>query len=329
MSRPRTITTTFTMCAFATYALGFTGAATAQTYPTKPIRVIVPFAPGGPTDIWSRLIGAKLQETWGQPVVVENRAGGTGQLGTGIVQSAPADGYTLLFTSNSAHVVSPLLREPRPFDSVRDFTPVTMVLKYPMYVLINPKVPAMNVAEYIALAKSQPGKLNYSSVGTGSGGHLACELFNIAAGTDIVHVPYKGAAPAQAALIAGETQMMCDSVGFSHGHVKAGRLRGLALFASKRSAAAPEIPTLAESGVPQGEAYIWLGFLAPAGLPAPVLARLNNEVVRIMNLPEMRERVVTGGSEVVANTPEQFAREMASESEVWLRVIREKKIKAE
>jgi len=173
------------------------GTAVAQTYPAKVIRIVVPFPPGGPTDLYARVIGQKLQEAWGQPVIIDNRPGGTGLLGSDIVRQAPADGYTLLFTSNSAHVMGPLLREPRSFDPVRDFTPVSMVIRYPMYILVNAGVPARSLGELIALAKARPAQLNYSSVGTGSGGHLACELLNVEAGTQIVHVPYKGAAPAQ------------------------------------------------------------------------------------------------------------------------------------
>jgi tripartite-type tricarboxylate transporter receptor subunit TctC len=300
-----------------------------QSYPSRPLRVIVPFPPGGPTDLYARLIAQKLQESWGQPVLVENRAGGTGQIGTGMVMQSPADGYTLLFTSNSAHVISPLLRNPRPFDSVRDFTPVSMALKYPMYLLINPALPAKTVAEFIALAKARPGQLNYSSVGIGSGGHLACEMFNIAAGTNVMHVPYKGAAPAQAALVAGEVQMFCDSVGNSQALVNAGKMRGLAVTAPRRSSAVPEVPTMGEAGVSGMEAYIWLGLLGPAGIPPGILARLNAEVVKIMNQPEVRERVQKGGNDLVANTPEQFARDMREEQDMWARVIREKNIKAE
>ena len=298
-------------------------------FPSRPIRVIVSFPPGGPTDLYARLIAQKLQEAWGQPVVVENRPGGTGQIGTSMVMQAPADGYTLLFTSNSAHVISPLVRNPRPFDSVRDFTPVSMVLKYPMYLLISPALPARTVAEFIAIAKAKPGQLNYSSVGIGSGGHLACEMFNIAAGTNVMHVPYKGAALAQAALVAGEVHMFCDSVGNSQSLVNAGKMRGLAVTAARRSSAVPEVPTMAEAGVPGMEAYIWLGLLGPAGIPPGILAKLNAEVVKIMNQPEVRERVLKGGSDLVANTPEQFARDMRDEREMWSKVIREKNIKAE
>ena len=307
--------------------------ATAQapeaTYPSRPVRIIVPFPPGGPTDLYARVIAQKMQESWGQPALVENRVGGTGQVGSSLVLQAPPDGHTLLFTSNSAHVISPLLRNPRPFDPVRDFTPVTIAVKYPMYLLINPALPAKTIPELIALAKSRPGQLNYSSVGIGSGGHLACELFNISAGTNIVHVPYKGAAPAQAALIAGEAQMMCDSVGNSQAMVAAGKMRGLAVFADQRSTPVPEVPTMEETGLKGLAAYIWLGMLAPAGVPPGILVRLNAEVVRIMSLPDVRDRALKGGNEIVANKPEQFAREMRDEQELWARVIREKNIKAE
>jgi len=309
------------------------GIASAQApetaYPSRTIRFIVPFPPGGPTDLYARVIAQKMQESWGQPVLVDNRVGGTGQVGSSMVMQAAPDGYTLLFTSNSAHVISPLLRSPQPFDAVRDFTPVSMALKYPMYLLINPALPAKTLPEFIALAKARPGALNYSSVGIGSGGHLACEMFNIAAGTNIVHVPYKGAAPAQAALVAGEAQMFCDSVGNSQQMVAAGKMRGLAVFADQRLSAVPDVPTMGEMGLKGLAAYIWLGLLGPPGLPATVLAKLNAEVVRIMNLPDVRERALKGSNVIVANTPEQFARDMREEQGLWMQVIRTKNIKPE
>ena len=313
--------------ALSVFAVG--QSAFAQAYPSKPIRIIVPFPPGGPTDIYARLIGARLAESFGQPVLVENRVGGTGVVGSDAVRTAAPDGYTLLFTSNSAHVMGPMLRSPRTVDPVKDFSPVAMAIRYPMVVLINPGVQARTIQEFAALAKASPGKLNYSSVGIGSGGHLACELFNIVAGTEIVHVPYKGAAPAQAALVAGEAQMMCDSIGFSGQFITAGKLRGLALTSDKRLAAAPDIPTLKEAGFPGMEAYIWLGLLGPPNLPPAIVSKLNGEVVKFMSTPEMRERVLKGGSEVMAGTPEQFANDMRAEEKVWLRVIKEKGIKAE
>ena len=309
------------------------GSAAAQApeagYPGRPIRIIVPFPPGGPTDLYARVIAQKMQESWGQPVLVDNRVGGTGQVGSSMVMQAAPDGYTLLFTSNSAHVISPLLRSPQPFDAVKDFSPISMALKYPMYLLINSALPAKTLAEFIALAKARPGALNYSSVGIGSGGHLACEMFNIAAGTNIVHVPYKGAAPAQAALVAGEAQMFCDSVGNSQQMVAAGKMRGLAVFADQRLSAVPDVPTMGEMGLKGLAAYIWLGLLGPPGLPAPVLAKLNAEVVRIMNLPDVRERALKGSNVIVANTPEQFARDMREEQGLWMQVIRTKNIKPE
>jgi tripartite-type tricarboxylate transporter receptor subunit TctC len=232
------------------------GAAHAQNYPAKPIKLVIPFPAGGPTDTYARLIGQKLYEAWGQPVIVENMPGATGLIGSNIVKSAPADGYTLLFTSNSAHVMAPLLRQPNSFDPVADFTPVIMAQRYPIYFLTSTKLPVKSLKEFIALAKSKPGKLNYSSVGLGSGGHLACELINIAAHIDTVHVPYKGASPAQTALAAGEVDFMCDSVGFSQPMVQAGRMRGLAITALKRSPSVPDVPTVSEQGIPGVEVYL-------------------------------------------------------------------------
>jgi len=298
-------------------------------YPNRPIKIIVPFPPGGPTDNYARLIASKMQEDFKQPVVVDNRAGGTGTPGTLAVMNAPTDGYTLLFTSNSAHLIGPLLKSPIPFDSVKDFTPLSMVIKYPMYLLINPNLPVKSIPEFIQYAKSKPNQLNYSSVGIGSGGHLACELFNIAAGTNVVHVPYKGAAPAQAALIGGETQMFCDSVGNSQGMVNAGKMRGLALFSDKRSSVVPDVPTMGEMGLQGLAAYIWLGMLAPPNMPQDIQNKLNAELVKIMALPDVAQFALRGGNDIVANTPAQFGQMMRDEKDLWLKVIREKNIKAE
>ena len=315
-------------CAFL--FLHLTGVSAAEpAYPNRPIKIIVPFPPGGPTDNYARLIASKMQEDFKQPVVVDNRAGGTGTPGTLAVMNAPADGYTLLFTSNSAHLIGPLLKSPIPFDSVKDFTPLSMVIKYPMYLLINPNLPVKSIPEFIQYAKAKPNQLNYSSVGIGSGGHLACELFNIAAGTNVVHVPYKGAAPAQAALIGGETQMFCDSVGNSQGMVNAGKMRGLALFSDKRSSVVPDVPTMGEMGLQGLAAYIWLGMLAPPNMPQDIQNKLNAELVKIMALPDVAQFALKGGNDIVANTPAQFGQMMRDEKDLWLKVIREKNIKAE
>lgn len=305
------------------------GASFAQTYPTKLIKMIVPFPAGGPTDVYARIIGQKLYEAWGQPVIIDNKPGATGLIGSSFVKDAPADGYTLLFTSNSAHVIGPLLHKPNSFDPVADFTPVTMVLRYPMYFLIANKVPAKSLKEFVALAKAKPGQMSYSSVGIGSGGHLACELINIAAGIDAVHVPYKGAAPAQTALAAGEVDYLCDSVGFSQPLVQAGKMRGLAITASQRSAAVPDVPTVAEQGIPGVEAYIWSGIFGPKGMPDAIKNKLNAEVVRIMNLPTVKALVIKSGYEVIAGTSEQLIKDINAEKAGWNKIITEKNIKAE
>lgn len=302
---------------------------TAQTYPSKPIKVIVPFAAGGPTDVYARIIGQKLGEALGQPVIVESKPGATGLIGTAAVRDAPADGYTLLFTSNSAHVMGPLLHKPNSFDPVNDFTPVVMVLRYPMYFLTSAKVPVTSLKEFVALAKAKPGQLSYSSVGIGSGGHLACELINKAAGIETIHVAYKGAAPAQAALAAGQVDYMCDSVGFSQPLVVAGKLRGLAITAPTRSSAVPDVPTLAEQGVSGVEAYIWQAIFAPRGLPEAIRNKLNTELVRIISEPAFKERVLKAGYELIAGTPEQLTKDVSVEKGVWNRIITEKNIKAE
>ena len=288
----------------------------------------MPFPAAGPTDAYARLVGKMLQDAMGQPVVVDNRAGATGLIGSQLVKDAPPDGYTLLYTSNSAHVIGPLLQKPHSFDPVADYTPITEPLRYPMYLITATKVPANTFKEFIALAKAKPGKLTYSSVGIGSGGHLACELLNGAAGISTLHVPYKGAAPAQAALIAGETDFMCDSVGFSQPQVAAGKLKGLALTAAKRSPVVPDVPTMAEESVPV-EAYIWQGVLGPRGMPADVRDRLYAEINKIMHSPEMTERMRRDGYDLVSQPPEQFARDMNAEKAVWEKVIADKNIKPE
>jgi tripartite-type tricarboxylate transporter receptor subunit TctC len=316
----------------AVLALGLTLAATgamAQAWPSRPIRMIVPFPAGGPTDVYARVIGQRLSEVLGQPVIVEDKPGATGVIGSTAVRDAPPDGYTLLFTSNSAHVIGPLLHSPAPFDPVADFKPVMMVLRYPMYLLTSAKLPVTNVKEFVALAKSKPGKLSYSSVGIGSGGHLACELFNMATGINTLHVAYKGAAPAQAALAAGEVDYMCDSVGFSQPLVDAGKLHGLAIIGPKRVPAVPSVPTVAEQGIPGVSAFIWQGVYGPKGLPDAVRDRLSAALTKIVNEPAFKERVDKNGYELMASTPEQLTRDTVAEKAMWSRIITEKNIKAE
>ena len=306
------------------------GIASAQDYPSRVIRFILPFPAGGSSDIYGRLVASGLQTAWGKSVVVDNRPGATGIIGAQAVRQAPPDGYTLLFTSNTGHVLGPLLIEPRPFDPAADFTPVSMVIRFPLYLIVNPAIPSRTLAEFLAHAKSKPRQLNYASSGLGGASHLAAELFNGAAGIEAAHLPYKGAAPAQQAVMAGEAQYRFDNIGTSHPFVVAGKLRGLAVTGPKRSPALPDIPTLGEAGIGGLEGvYTWLGLLGPAQLPPAVLAKLNAEVVRIMNTPEIARRALGDGYEVIANSPAQFAADMQGEVTTWSRIIREKGIKAE
>jgi len=306
------------------------GFAAAQDYPSRLVRIIVAFPPGGSSDIYARIVANELQLAWGRSVIVENRPGGTGVIGTQAVRQSAPDGYTLLFTSNSAHVLGPLLQEPRPFDAVSDFTPISMALRFPLYLIVHPAVPARSLAEFVVHAKSKPRQLNYASSGQGGYSHLTAELFNGAAGIDAVHVPYKGAAPALQAVLAGEAQYLFNNIGTAQPFVASGKLRGFAVTGANRAPAAPDVPTLAESGI-RGleEAYTWLGLLGPAQLPPAILGKLSAEVSRIMRQPDIGKRILNDGYEVVASTAAQFTRDMQAEVATWSRVIREKGIKAE
>lgn len=305
-------------------------AAVAQEYPAKLIRIILPFTPGGSSDVYARLLAGELQQAWGKSVIVENRPGATGVIGTDFVRQSPPDGYTLLFTSNTAHVLGPLLMNPHPFDSVADFSPVSKVVQFPLYMIVHPSLPVRTVAQFVALAKSRPDQLNYASSGQGGTSHLVALLFGTAAGISAGHVPYKGAAPALQSVLAGETQYLFNNVGASQPFVKAGKLRGLAITGDKRLQALPDVATLNELGIRGLEdAYTWLGMLAPPKLPAAISAKLNAEIVRIMRTPEVEKRVFNDGFQTVANAPAQFAAEMQSEISTWSRLVRVKGIKAE
>jgi len=306
------------------------GIAVAQDYPSRVVRVIVAFPPGGSTDIYARVIANELQLAWGKSVIVENRPGGTGVIGTQLVRQSPADGHVLLFTSNTAHVLGPLLMDPRPFDPVADFTPISKALRFPLYLIVHPSIPARSLKEFIAFAKSKPGQFNYASSGQGGTSHIVTELFNAAAGIKASHVPYKGAAPALQAVMTGEAQYLFNNIGTSQSFVLAGKLRGFAVTGEKRSPALPDVPTIAEAGIPGLEyAYTWLGLLGPPGLSPAVLEKLSTEIMRIMRLPEIGKRLLGDGYEVVASTPTQLTRDMQTEVATWSRVIRERGIKAE
>jgi tripartite-type tricarboxylate transporter receptor subunit TctC len=301
----------------------------AQDYPTRGIRLVVPFPPGGSTDIYARIIAKELQGAWGQSAIVDNRPGATGQIGTDFVKRAGPDGYTLLFTSNTAHVLGPLLQNPRPFDAAADFTSVTKVLRFPLYLVIHPSVPARSLKEFIALARARPGQLIFSSSGQGGTSHLIAELFNAAAGIKgATHVPFKGTSPALQSVMSGETHYIFNNIGVSQPLVLAGKLKGLAVTGETRSPALPDIPTTAEMGIGGLEnAYTWLGLLGPANLPQIILDKLSTEVVRMMRKPEMEKRVLNDGYMLVANAPAQFKSEIQAEIATWSGVIRERGIK--
>ena len=308
----------------------FTTPVAAQEYPARMIRLIVPFPPAGATDNYSRILAKELQASFGQSVIVDNRTGATGLIGTEAARRATPDGYTLLFTSNTAHVLGPLPHEPRPFDAAADFTPITKIVRYPLYLVIHPSVPARSLKEFIAFAKARPGQLAYASSGHAGTSHLVGELFNEVAGIKATHVPYKGTTPALQAVMSGETQYIFNNIGVSQPFVLAGRLRGLGVTGEKRSPALPDMPTMGEMGVRGLEdAYTWLGLLAPANLPQAIVAKLNTEVSRIMRTPEMEKRVANDGYVLALNTPAQFRSEIQAEVATWSRVIRSRGIKPE
>ncbi len=294
----------------------------AQTYPSKPIRMIVPFPPGGTTDILARAIGAELTKAWGQPVVIENRPGAGGNIGSEAVAKSPGDGYTLLMGTVGTHGINPSLYKKMPYDAVKDFAPVTLVALVPNILVVHPSVPAKSVAELIALAKKQPGKLTYASSGNGTSIHLSGALFESLAGVQMVHVPYKGSAPAVTDLLGGQVNMMFDNMPSALPHVKAGKLRALGVTSAKRSPAVPDVPTIAEAGVKGYEASSWFGVLAPATTPKDIVAKLNAEIAKSLGTPEMKEKLSSQGAEPVGNTPEQFGAFIRAEIDKWAKVVK-------
>jgi len=295
----------------------------AAAYPSKPMRVIVTFPPGGGADMIARAVGQKLFESWGQQVVVDNRGGAGGIIGTEIAARSAPDGYTLLIGASSGLVINPLLRTNLPYDPVRDFMPVSLLIVNPTLLVVNSSVPANSVKELIALAKAKPGQLNYASVGQGSPIHLAMELFKSMTGTHFVHVPYKGAGPAVTDLLAGHVQLMFNSMPSVLPHVKTGRLRGLAVGSAQRFRAVPDIPTVAEAGVPGYEATLWLNLAAPGGTPPAIVQRLHGETVKALQDAELRKSFRSAGVEASPLGPQELAVFMRAEYEKWGRVVRE------
>ena len=296
--------------------------ALAQEWPAKPIRFIAPNLPGGPTDILARLIGQKLAETLGQPVVIENRAGAAGNIGTEVAAKAPPDGYTLVTGNNATFGANVSLYKRLGFDPVKDFTPIVLAATQPNILVVHPSLPVTNVKELIALAKARPGQLNYSGSGMGAAAHLSAELFKSMTATNIVHIPYKSAAPALTDLMAGETQLMFATSLSVIQHIKANRVRALGVTTAKRSRFLPELPTIAEAGVPGFEASTWHGVLVPAGTPGAIVERLNMEINRMLQLADVRERLAAMGAEVVGGSAKEFADHIQREIPKWAKVVK-------
>ncbi len=314
-----------------TGAFGVTGAACAlaqANYPAKPIRIIVPVAPGGGTDFTARLVGQKLAEAWGQTVVVDNRPGAAGNLGVEIAAKAQPDGYTLVMPITS-FPINPSLYAKLPFDTVKDLSPIVLVASAPLLLVVNPSVAAKSVSELVALAKAKPGQLNYANSGSGTTAHLAGELFKRMAGVDIVSVAYRGGGPAVIDLIAGQVQMYFSTIPAALPQVKAGKLRALAVTSSKRVPELPDMPTTSDSGLPGFEVVGWFGLFAPAGTPKPVITRLNGEIVKILNIPETRERLSGHGLIPGGGTPEELGAFLKAEIAKWGKVIKEAGIRVE
>ena len=301
------------------------GAHAQQKYPTKPIRFIVPFAPGGGTDIIARVMAQKLYEAFGQSVVVDNRAGAGGTIGAELAAKSAPDGYTMIMVSGSYAVNAGLYK--LPYDPVSGVDTVSLVGTSPFIVALHPSVPVKDVRELIALAKSRPGSINYASTGTGGITHMATELFRLMAGVNFVHIPYKGTGPALNDVIGGQVQMIFGSILATLPHVKSGRLKGIAVSGTKRSEAAPEIPTVSESGLPRYEVTLWYGVWGPKGLPKEVINRWHTELVKILKTPDMKGRLATEGLEAVGSTPEEFRAVLKREVAKWAKVIKDANVK--
>lgn len=293
----------------------------AQAYPTKPVKLVVPYPPGGPTDIVARLVAQKLSDAMGQQFVVDNRAGAGGNPGAELVARSPADGYTLV-VATTAHAINPSLFKNLGYSLSKDFAPVSQLTSEPLVIVANPSLPANNVAELIALAKSKPGELNFASSGNGQSTHLSAELFASMAGVKMKHIPYKGSAPALTDTMGGQTHLMFDTMLSAMPHVKGGKLKALAVTSAARSPVAPDVPTVAESGLPGYEAIAWNGLLAPAGTPPEVLARLSAELKKVLAAPEVKEKFEAQGFAASWNSPEDFGRFMTAEVDKWAKVVK-------
>jgi tripartite-type tricarboxylate transporter receptor subunit TctC len=302
-------------------AAAFSAVAWSQSYPSKPVKIVVPYGVGGSADVYARYLGAKLQDTMGQSFVVENRSGAGSIVGTDYVAKSNADGYTLLMMSNT-HTVNETLIPKKPFELMRDLAPITGVSYSDLMMVIHPSVPANNLKEFIALAKSKPGALNYASSGNGTPYHLAGELLKSLAGVDMVHIPHKGSDQARASILGGQVQMMFDAVPTMASNARAGKVKALATSGAKRSAVTPEVPTVSEAGVPGYESGIWLGLMAPAATPRPVLEKLNAEVNKLLSSAEVRDNWGKQGTTTMGMSIEQFDKFLRDEIVKWAKVVK-------
>ena len=294
----------------------------AAAYPSKPIRIVVPYPPGGFNDTLARTVGARLQTVWGQPVSVDNKPGGGTVIGTDAVAKSAADGYTL-FIMPFAFAVNPSIFKKLPYDPVKDFAPITLAATTPNLLVVGPELKVNSMAEVMALAKGKPGGISYASTGVGSSNHLSMEKFKQMAGVDITHIPYKGSGPAVTDLIGGQVGLMFDNIPNVIQHIKAGKLKALAVTSAKRSPHAPDVPTVAEAGVPGYEVSVWFGIAAPGGTPAAIIDKLNTEIVKTLNLPEVKEKFFAQGVDVVGSTPAQFATHLKEQSALWAKVVKD------
>lgn len=303
----------------ATAALALPALSMAQA--DKTTRIIVPFGAGGPIDATARILAEAVKDSLGT-VIVENKPGAGGNIGADFVAKSPADGYTILMGALSTHAVNPSLYKSMPYDAAKDFAPITLIAITPNVLVVNAASPVTSAKEFIAYAKANPGKLSFGSGSNGSAGHLAGELFKVETGTDAVHIPFKGGAPATQALLAGDTQFMFDNLANAMAQVKAGKLRALAVTTANRSPLAPDLPTMAEAGLPGFDISTWYGFFAPAGTPPAVVAKWNAEVTKILNAPDVRAKFVADGAEPAPNSPEQFAQFIAREQAKYARIVK-------
>jgi tripartite-type tricarboxylate transporter receptor subunit TctC len=302
------------------------GAASAQAYPVKPIRILVAYTPAGTTDILARALGQKMSESWGQPVIVDNRPGANGNIGTELAARATPDGYTIIMATAATHSINNTLYPRLAWDAVRDFAPIGLVARVPNLLVVNNALPVKSVKELVAHARANPDKLTHGSPGLGSTAHLSMELFKSLTGTRMGHIPYKGSAPVLADVTAGQISLTMDNIPVYLPHARAGKIRALAVSSGKRAAAAPELPTLAEAGVPGLEAVSWFGLAAPARTPAAIVEKLSAEAARILALPDVNRRIVELGAEPVGGTPAAFAAFIRSETVKWRDVIRAAKV---